>query len=80
MAGNITVEFTIEPFVDGALPTYVNAALEALAALGITPEVGPFGTSFVATDDTVAAAVSAVVGAAYANGATYVSIDTGKPA
>lgn len=80
MSGSITVEFTIEPFVDGALPTYVNAALQALDALGITPDVGPFGTSFVATDDTVAAAVAAVVGAAYANGATYVSIDTGRPA
>lgn len=80
MAGSITVEFTIEPFVDGALPAYVNAALEALKALGITPDVGPFGTSFVATEDTVAAAVSAVVGAAYANGATYVSVDTGRSA
>ena len=40
MAGNVKVEFTIEPFVDGALPTYVNAALEALTALGSTPDIG----------------------------------------
>ena len=80
MSQNVKVEFTIEPFVDGALPTYVNAALEALKMLGITPDIGPFGTAFVTTSDTVGAAVAAVMDAAYANGATYVTVDSGTDA
>ncbi|MEY3588733.1 MAG: hypothetical protein RJA47_1329 [Actinomycetota bacterium] len=80
MAGNVKVEFTIEPFVDGALPTYVNAALEALTALGITPDIGPFGTAFTTSADKVGAAVAAVMNAAYTNGATYVTVDSGTDA
>ena len=80
MAGHIKVEFTIEPFVDGAVPAYVNAALSALQEMGITPELGPFGTSFETTSDKVGAAVAAVMNAAYANGATYVSVDSGPNA
>ena len=78
MADNITVEFTIEPFVDGALPAYVTAAVEALEALGITAVVGPFGTAFTATPVQVGPAVAAVLSAAYANGATHVTIDSGR--
>ena len=78
MADNITVEFTIEPFVDGALPAYVTAAVEALGALGITAVVGPFGTAFTAVPAQVGPAVAAVLSAAYANGATHVSIDSGR--
>ena len=78
MAASITVEFTIEPFVDCALPAYVTAAVEALEALGITPIVGPFGTAFTAPADRVGEAVSAVLSAAYSNGATHVSIDSGQ--
>ncbi|MEY4010766.1 MAG: Thiamine-binding protein [Actinomycetota bacterium] len=78
MAASITVEFTIEPFVDGALPAYVTAAVEALEALGITPIVGPFGTAFTAPAEQVGEAVSAVLSAAYSNGATHVSIDSGQ--
>jgi len=71
MAASITVEFTIEPFVDGALPAYVTAAVEALEALGITPVVGPFGTAFTTPAEQVGEAV-------YSNGATHVSIDSGQ--
>ncbi|MFM8601789.1 MAG: thiamine-binding protein [Actinomycetota bacterium] len=78
MADNITVEFTIEPFVDGALPAYVTAAVEALEAMGITAVVGPFGTAVTATPAQVGPAVGAVLAAAYANGATHVSIDSGR--
>lgn len=77
MSGNIKVEFTIEPFVDGSVPQYVQAAVDALVALGLEPELGPFGTSFETDRSRVGAAVAAVMNAAYANGATYVSVDSG---
>jgi uncharacterized protein YqgV (UPF0045/DUF77 family) len=80
MATNITVEFTIEPFVDGALPPYVSAALTALQALGLSVEIGPFGSSFVVSTDLAGEAIGALVNAAYGNGATHVSIHAGGDA
>ncbi|MGA1363230.1 MAG: thiamine-binding protein [Ilumatobacteraceae bacterium] len=78
MAGLVKVEFTVEPFVEGALPPHVTEAVAALDALGLTAEVGPFGTTFVAPVELVGRAVGAVLEAAYANGATYVTVDTGQ--
>lgn len=77
MSGNIKVEFTIEPFVEGSVPAHVQAAVSALETMGLAPEVGPFGTSFETDGATVGRAVAAVMDAAYANGATYVSVDSG---
>lgn len=74
MASNVTVEFTIEPFVDGALPEYVSAALTALQALGVSVDIGPFGSSFVVPATMAGEAIGALVNAAYGNGATHVSI------
>lgn len=76
MPDNIAVEFTIEPFVDGEPPRYVIAAVEAVAGLGLHVEVGPFGSLFVVRAERAGEAVAAVVDAAYANGATHVSIST----
>lgn len=77
MSGNIKVEFTIEPFVEGSVPPYVQAAVDALAGIGVATDIGPFGTAFQTTADKVGAAVAAVMNAAYANGATYVTVDAG---
>lgn len=77
MSANIKVEFTIEPFVDGTVPPYVKAAVDALTGMGISTDLGPFGTAFETTADKIGSAVAAVMNAAYANGATYVSIDSG---
>jgi uncharacterized protein YqgV (UPF0045/DUF77 family) len=68
------VEFTIEPFVEGNPGPHVRAAVAAVEALGATVDFGPFGS----TCQTPAAAmpdiVAAIVGAAFANGATHVSL------
>ena len=72
--GVLRVEFTVEPFVEGQPGPHVTAALDAVRALGPDVDFGPFGTSFQASDDVVAASVSALLAAAYANGATHVSI------
>jgi uncharacterized protein YqgV (UPF0045/DUF77 family) len=78
MATNIKVEFTIEPWVDGDPPERVNKCIEAIETLGISVELGPFGTTFVATADLAGSAVSALISTAYAHGATHVSIDVEK--
>lgn len=78
MATNLKVEFTIEPWVDGDPPERVNRCIEAIEALGVSVEIGPFGTSFVAVTEVASTAVATVINTAYANGATHVSIDIEK--
>lgn len=70
----LRVEFTVEPFVEGQPGRHVMAAVDAVQGLGPKVEFGPFGSEFVAADDLAATAVSALVGAAYANGATHVNL------
>lgn len=74
----VKVEFTIEPWVDGDPPERVNLCIAAIEALGLAVEVGPFGTSFVASVDAASSAVAAMLSTAYAHGATHVSIDVEK--
>jgi len=72
----IKVEFTIEPFETGEPPERVTRAVAAVEALGITVDIGPFGSSFVAPEDLIAEAMATLVRVAYANGATHVALDT----
>ncbi|MEN9803216.1 MAG: hypothetical protein RIS41_63 [Actinomycetota bacterium] len=70
----LRVEFTVEPFVEGQPGRHVLAAVDAVRALGSEVDFGPFASSFEATDEVAAQALSALVAAAYANGATHVSL------
>jgi len=70
----LRVEFTVEPFVEGQPGRHVLAAVDAVTSLGPEVEFGPFASSFQAPDDTAATALSALVAAAYANGATHVTL------
>ena len=72
----IKVEFTIEPFVEGEPPARVNRAVAAIEATGVTVEIGVFGSSFTGSEPQVGAAVAALLQAAYAEGATHVTITT----
>ena len=74
----LQVEFTVEPFVEGQPGPHVTAAVHAVEALGGTVEFGPFGTSCTLPDDTVPDAVAALVRAAFANGASHVSLHVGQ--
>ena len=78
MEGVLRVEFTVEPFVEGQPGPHVTAPIDALRSLGLDVDFGPFGTSFQASVDLVAQAVSALVAAAYGHGATHVSIHVEK--
>lgn len=72
----IKVEFTVEPFVEGAPGEHVTRAIAAVEALGIAVEVGPFGSVCTVPVDRVGRIVEALTSAAYAHGATHVIIDT----
>jgi isopentenyldiphosphate isomerase/uncharacterized protein YqgV (UPF0045/DUF77 family) len=69
------VEFTVEPFVEGQQGPHVTAPIDALGSMGISVEVGPFGSSCVVEPAASAEVVATVVRAAFENGATHVNID-----
>jgi hypothetical protein len=52
----------------------VRAAVEAAEALGVEVEFGPFGSSCRVAENQVAEVSGAILGAAFANGATHVSL------
>jgi uncharacterized protein YqgV (UPF0045/DUF77 family) len=68
------LEFTIEPFVEGRPGPHVVAAIEAVEALGLTVDFGPFGSSCDADAERMPDVVAAVARAAFGNGATHVSL------
>ncbi len=73
-AGSILLEFTIEPFVDGHPGQHVTAAVAAVEGIGVTVEFGPFGSSCRVPVAQAGAVVAALTQAAFANGATHVSL------
>ena len=73
----LEVEFTIEPFVEGAPGPHVTAAIAAVERLGASVEIGPFGTTLRTNRVEVGSIVAALLDAAYANGATHVSVHVG---
>ena len=70
----LLLEFTIEPFHEGKPGPHVRAAVAAAEALGATVEFGPFGSACTVSEDQVGAVSGAVLSAAFANGATHVSL------
>ena len=70
----LTLEFTIEPFVEGQPGPHVLSAVAAVEALGLTVDFGPFGSACEVDEDRVAEVAGAIMGAAFANGATYVTL------
>ena len=74
MTDRVAVEFTIEPFTDGEPGAHVTAAVEAVQALGAQVDFGPFGSMFLSDTSQVPENIKALITAAYANGATHVSV------
>ena len=71
----MVVEFTIEPFVDGHPGPHVRAAVEAATAAGAEVDFGPFGSTGRATTESMPDVVAAITRAAFANGATHVTLN-----
>ena len=72
--GTVLLEFTIEPFVEGSPGPHVTSAIAAAEQLGASVDVGPFGSSCEVDVERAPDVVAAVVRAAFANGATHVSL------
>lgn len=71
------VEFTIEPFEDGNPGPHVTEAIAGVEALGISVDIGPFGSSCVVEPRRSPDVVAAVLRHAFANGASHVNVDVG---
>jgi len=70
----LQLEFTIEPFREGNPGPHVTAAVDAVTALGVEVEFGPFGSSCTVSQEQLAEVSGLIVGQAFANGATHVSL------
>jgi hypothetical protein len=70
----LLLEFTIEPFVEGQPGPHVLSAIEAAQAFGYGIDFGPFGSTCSVPADQAAEVARAVLAAAFANGATHVSL------
>ncbi|MEX2626012.1 MAG: hypothetical protein WD225_03960 [Ilumatobacteraceae bacterium] len=70
----LRVEFTVEPFVEGRPGPYVTAAIDAVRSIGSDVEVGPFGSSCRVGREQLADLLAALGSAAFANGATHLSV------
>jgi uncharacterized protein YqgV (UPF0045/DUF77 family) len=78
-AGDVVdVVFTVEPFVVGNPGPHVLAAVDAVKAHGVEVEFGPFGSTFRVAADGVGKVVGALLDAAYAHGATQVTVQVGE--
>ncbi|KQU65365.1 helix-turn-helix domain-containing protein [Phycicoccus sp. Root101] len=72
----VRVEFTTEPFhgEDDQLPAHVTVSAEALRGAGLTPDLGPLGTSVEGEAGIVVDAVGAALKEALSHGATRVTL------
>jgi len=70
----LLLEFTIEPFVEGEPGPHVIRAIEAVHSLGFEVEFGPFGSTCRVPVARAGDVTKVVVEAAFANGATHVSL------
>ncbi|MCU1399842.1 MAG: hypothetical protein JWN62_2951 [Acidimicrobiales bacterium] len=76
----LQLEFTVEPFVEGHPGPHVTAAVGAVESVGGEVEFGPFGTTCSVPDEAMPDVVAELVRAAFANGATHVSMHVAKGA
>lgn len=72
---HVTLEFTVEPFVESNPGPHVQAAIAAASSdPELNVDVGPFGTVVAGNDDSVLATTQKILAAAFANGASRVSL------
>jgi uncharacterized protein YqgV (UPF0045/DUF77 family) len=73
---DVRVEFTTEPFhgEDGLLPAHVTAAADALRYAGLTPDLGPLGTSVDGASEQVVPAIARALQAGLDSGATRITL------
>ena len=74
----LTVEFTIEPFIEGDPGVHVTAAVAAVEAHGVAVDFGPFGSLFSVEQTLLPIVIADLLRVAYGNGATFVSISVSQ--
>jgi uncharacterized protein YqgV (UPF0045/DUF77 family) len=72
------LEFTVEPFVEGHPGPHVTAAVDAATAAGAEVDFGPFGSTCQIDDERMPDVVAAITRAAFANGASHVSLHVAR--
>lgn len=70
----VTLEFTVEPFVDSHPGPHVRAAIAAASGPDLAVDIGPFGTVVSGPDRQVFKATHEILTAAFSSGATRVSL------
>lgn len=70
----LQLEFTVEPFVEGLPGPHVTAAVQAVERAGGFVEFGPFGSTCSAAADDMPHVIAELVRAAFANGASHVTM------
>lgn len=73
-ADELSIAFTVEPFLEGRPGAHVAAAIAAVESSGLPVAMGPFDTSASGEPETVIAAMAELVRSAFRDGATRVSI------
>jgi len=74
----LLLEFTVEPFVEGHPGPHVTAAVDAATAVGGVVEFGPFGSTCSATSAAMPQIVAELIRAAFANGASHVTMHVAR--
>ncbi len=68
------IEVLVEPFRENDPGPHVTAAIEAIAATGLEPDMGPFATTAEGELDQAIAAITALVRAGFDNGADAIQV------
>jgi uncharacterized protein YqgV (UPF0045/DUF77 family) len=73
-APKLKLAFMVEPFVDGQPGPHVFSSIAAVEDAGMPVEMGPFDNLADGDIDQVASAVARLIRAAFADGATRLSV------
>jgi uncharacterized protein YqgV (UPF0045/DUF77 family) len=68
------IEVLVEPFRENDPGPHVTAAIDAIAATGMEPDMGPFATTAEGDLDQAIAAVTALVRAGFDGGADAIQV------
>lgn len=74
---SLSIEFLVEPFVEGEPGPHVLAGIDAFEKADIDVDLGPFATSATAAIDDMADAVAELIRSSMREGATSIRIQVG---
>ncbi|MBT8241048.1 MAG: thiamine-binding protein [Acidimicrobiia bacterium] len=72
---NASVDFLVEPFLEGELGPHVKAAIDAFGEAGFSVEVGPFGNTVSGEATRLASAIESALRRSIEAGALRLTVD-----